>query len=154
MGILILAAGAALIIQAFISLSFFVSSVYEKEKRATFFGGLQFLCMLGLLVIFLYLARTNYFETGIGLTLLIAGLVLGILACLALLIRTGADPKALEGAKGLVVGEAKRPDEAAPCQCHAFPAAALFTPNISRDRVTRSHAPAVMPASSNVAISL
>ena len=37
------------IVQAFIGLSFFVSSIWEKERRASIFGGLQLLFMLAIL---------------------------------------------------------------------------------------------------------
>lgn len=41
--ILIFIAALALVTQAFIGLAFFVSCIWEKEKRATVFAGLQFL---------------------------------------------------------------------------------------------------------------
>ena len=45
-----------LIIQSCIGLSFFISCIWEKEKRASLFAGLQFLGMLAFLLFFLHLA--------------------------------------------------------------------------------------------------
>ena len=47
--------------QAAIGLSFFISSIYEKERRATIFGFFQFLGMLAALVIFVMLAGSGFF---------------------------------------------------------------------------------------------
>jgi reductive dehalogenase len=110
-GILILIAALALMVQAFAGFTFFVSSIFEKEKRATLYGGIQFLVILAVTIIFFFLAGTGFFETGPGLALLIGGLFVGALACLLLVTRTGGNPRALEGAKGLIVGEVKKPDE-------------------------------------------
>ena len=79
--------------------------------RAALFAGIQFLCMLGILIMFAYLARTGFFETGSGLALLIGGLALGAVACALLVARIGANPKALEGAEGLITGDVGKPDE-------------------------------------------
>ena len=43
-----------LTVQAFIGLAFFISSIWEKEERASIFGGIQFLGMLGILILFIY----------------------------------------------------------------------------------------------------
>ena len=50
------------ILQAFIGLSFFVSSIWEKERRASIFGGLQFLIMLAGLVLIIYLYTAGFFS--------------------------------------------------------------------------------------------
>ena len=70
----IAATGAS--IQAIIGLSFFISCVCEKEPRATVYSGIQFLLMLGLVVILFYLNTIGFFETNTGLTFLIIGLAL------------------------------------------------------------------------------
>ncbi len=111
LNILIFIAGTALAVQAFIGLTYFISSVWEKGKRATVFGGLQFLGMLGLFALFLYLKASGFFETGPGLVILVGGVILGALACFLLLRRTAPNKRALEGTNGLVTGEAKRYDE-------------------------------------------
>ena len=109
--ILTLIAVLALVIQAFIGLTFFISSIWEKEKRATVFAGLQFLGMFSLLILFFFLMRIDFFNTPIGFMLLIGGLVLGTIAFLGLVLRIGANPQAKQGTQGLIVGEVKRYDE-------------------------------------------
>ena len=104
-------AALALIILAFIALTFLVSSIQEKEKRATVFAGLQFVVILGLVVVLFYLRAIGYFETTVGVLVLTSALILGILAFYFLIRRSGANPRALEGSKGLIVGEVKRHDE-------------------------------------------
>jgi hypothetical protein len=75
--LLTLLAASVLILQAFIGLSYFVSSIWEKETRASIFAALQFLFMLVPVVIFFVLIlSTRFFETGLGLGVLIAGLVI------------------------------------------------------------------------------
>ena len=53
----------ALVIQAVIGLAFLVSSIWEKEPRATIFGVLQFLGMLLPIPVFIYLWRNGFFNT-------------------------------------------------------------------------------------------
>jgi reductive dehalogenase len=100
-----------LVIQALIGLSFFISCIWEKERRATVFAGLQFLLMLAVLVIYLHLVNMGFLRTGIGLVILIAGYVLAIVAAFFLMRRTAPNPRALQGTKGLIKGEVKRVDE-------------------------------------------
>lgn len=102
---------AALIGQAFIALAFFISSIWEKEKRATLFAGLQLIAMSGLMIVFLLLTRSGFFETRIGGGVLISGFILGVLTLLLLIKKTATNPKALQGTKGFIVGEVKRHDE-------------------------------------------
>jgi len=109
--ILILVVGLAFSAQAFIGLTFFVSCIWEKEKRASVFSGLQFAGMLAVLVVFLYLRSIGFFETTLGFVLLIAGFIIGALGALLLTKRTALNPRALQGAKGLIVGDVKRHDE-------------------------------------------
>lgn len=109
--ILIFLAALVLIMPAIIGLTYFVSCIWEKEKRASILAGLQFLGMLALVIILFFLAWIDFFESTAGLTLLICGLVLGALASFLLIIRFGSNPKARQGAKGLIIGEVKRPDE-------------------------------------------
>ncbi len=109
--VLIIIGAAILIIQASIGLAFFVSSIREKEKRASVLGGLQFAGMLALVLMFFYLLKTGFFDTGAGLTLLTIGIIAAVFAAFMLMRKTGANPRALEGTKGLIVGEVKRCDE-------------------------------------------
>jgi reductive dehalogenase len=109
--LLIMTAGLILFAQALIGLSFFISCLQEKERRASLFAGLQLLVMLLLLTLFLYLNGIGFFRTGPGIILLIVGLVvLGALAFF-LMRRSPPNTKALQGARGLIAGEVRRFDE-------------------------------------------
>jgi len=108
---LVLLAALGLVVQAIIGLSYFLSSIWEKERRASLFGGLQFLGMLGVLVVFLLLARAHFFSTSLGLALLVCGYVMAGLAVFFFMRKSGANANALKGARGLIRGEVKRFDE-------------------------------------------
>jgi reductive dehalogenase len=109
--ILIFLGSVALGVQAFVGLAFFISCIWEREKRATVFAGIQFIGMLALLILFLVLAFHGFFNQGFGLVLLILGYGFTGAAAFFLLRRTGANPKALEGTKGRILGDVKRFDE-------------------------------------------
>jgi reductive dehalogenase len=109
--LLILIACLVLVAQALIGLSFFISCLREKERRASFFAGLQLLGMILLLGFFFYLNSTGFLRTGAGIALLVAGLILLGLLTFSLVRRTPPNTKALLGTKGLIVGEVKRFDE-------------------------------------------
>jgi reductive dehalogenase len=108
---LVAIAGLILVAQAIIALSFFISCLREKERRASFFAGFQLLGMILLLGLFFYLHRIGFFHTGSGIALLVAGLLLGGALTFFFGRRTPPNPKALQGTKGLIVGEVKRFDE-------------------------------------------
>jgi hypothetical protein len=108
---LLFISGLALTIQAFVGLSFFISCIWEKEKRASVFAGLQFLGMLALVVVFFLLRGMGFFETAVGIVVMILVLLVGALAAFVLGRKTPANPKALEGTKGLMVGDVMRHDE-------------------------------------------
>ena len=99
------------IILAFIGLAFFISCIREREKRATFFAGLQFLGMVLVVIVFFSLKKTHFFETIPGIVLLILGFFLGLVAVYFFARKTVANQKALEGTKGLICGEVERTDE-------------------------------------------
>lgn len=101
----------ALIVQAVIGLSFFISCIWEKESRATVFAFLQFVGMSLVLVIYLLLIKMNFFDTRIGLNLLIIGYFLVIVAVILMLRKTRPNMKALKGTAGQITGEVKRFDE-------------------------------------------
>jgi reductive dehalogenase len=109
--LLIVLAALVLVVQACIGLSFFISCIWEEEKRATLFAGLQCLGMLCVLIAFLYLVRIDFFETDTGLAILIIGLLLGAVMAFIFLRRTAPNKKALAGTKGLIVGDVRRFDE-------------------------------------------
>ena len=108
--LLIFILGLALCVQAVIGLTFFISSIWEKEKRASILGGLQLLGMLVLVVLFFFLNRVEFFDKGAGLAIMICALIAGVLGSLMLFSRLGTNPRALQGTKGLIVGEVRRFD--------------------------------------------
>jgi reductive dehalogenase len=109
--VLLVIGAVGLVVQALIGLSFFVSCIWEKEQRASIFAGLQFLGMCALLLVYLLLIWIGFFRSTLGLALLIAGYLLTLSGAVVLLRRTAPNPKALQGSKGLIVGEVKREDE-------------------------------------------
>ena len=110
-GILTMIVGGALIVQAFIGLSFFVSSVWEREPKATIFSLIQFLGMSGLVAFFFYLLNVGLFETTIGIFILWLAIVSGALCLFFLIKKSPPNKKALQGTEGLIAGEVKRFDE-------------------------------------------
>jgi reductive dehalogenase len=103
--------GAGLIAQAIIGLSFFISSIWERERRAFVAGGLQFFIMLVIAVLFLYASALGFFHTALGSAILIAGFFIGIVVAFVFLHRIGVNTKALDGTGGLIVGDVSRQDE-------------------------------------------
>jgi len=109
--VLLVIGAVGLAVQSLIGLSFFISCIWEKERRAAVFAGLQFLGMCVLLIAYLLLIWSGFFQSTLGLALLTAGYLLTLSGAVVLLRRTAPNPKALQGAKGLIVGEVKREDE-------------------------------------------
>ena len=109
--ILIFILGLALCVQAFIGLSFFISSIQEREKRATVLAGLQFIGMLFLVVLFFVLNAYDFFDSGFGFGIMILALVVGAVGAILLFTRIGVNKRALQGTKGYIVGEVKQWDE-------------------------------------------
>ncbi|MCP4750515.1 MAG: hypothetical protein GY866_06455 [Proteobacteria bacterium] len=96
---------------AVVGFSYFVSSIWERERRAVLFSGLQFLGMTVLLVVFAFLQYLRFFDTDLGFKILVGTVAVGFAVVVLLWARIGTNSKALEGTKGLVVGEVKRYDE-------------------------------------------
>jgi hypothetical protein len=71
LGVLISIAALALTGLVLIGLGFLVSSVREREKKATVFAALQLAAMLILALAFFSLLRAGFFETALGIILLI-----------------------------------------------------------------------------------
>jgi reductive dehalogenase len=109
--ILIFISALALILQALIGLTFLVSCIWEKEKRASVLAALQFLLMLSLVVVFFFIKGTGFLKTAPGLICLVGLLILGASAAFLLVRKSGLNPKALDGTKGLIVGQVGRFDE-------------------------------------------
>lgn len=104
-------AAVVLALLSFIALSFLLSCIWEHEKRASFFAGLQLLCMIAVLMVLLYLRSTGLFHASAGAALLVA-LLGGIAIVFFLLVRRSpANPKALQGTRGYIAGRPKRVDE-------------------------------------------
>ena len=72
--------GVVLTAQALLGLAFLFSCIWEREKRAAFFGGLQFIGMAGFVAIVFLLKANGFYETAIGKGFLITGYDIGILA--------------------------------------------------------------------------
>ena len=93
------------------SLIFVISCINEKESRASFFAGIQFIVFGIIFIAIQYLRTTGFFDTGIGTIVLLVGFALIVIALLMLLLPIGASPKALKGTKELITGDVKRFDE-------------------------------------------
>ena len=100
-----------LAVQTFIGLAYLVSSIWEKESRATFFGGVQFLGMFGLLILFTYWQASGFFATGLGTFVLMFSCIAAVGVGVACVRQTPVNQRALEGTKGSIVGKVERFDE-------------------------------------------
>ena len=63
--ILIIIMGLVFMVQAILGLHFFVSSIWEREKRASLISGLQFFGMLALLLFYYALYSSSWWRTGV-----------------------------------------------------------------------------------------
>lgn len=109
--ILVLIAGAGLIVPAILAVSFFVSSVFEKEKRAAFLGAVQAGVMVFLAAGFFYIFLKGFFDTGSGLFALFVIIAAETGVSFLLIRRTGGNEQALKGTSGLIKGEVQQFDE-------------------------------------------
>jgi hypothetical protein len=75
------------------------------------FCGIQFLLMLGLVIVLVYLNAIGFFETKPGFTFLVLGLAFTGGLCFFLMRKAGPNPRALNGTKGLILGEVEPTDE-------------------------------------------
>lgn len=109
--ILIAALGLALVGAALFALSFLISSIHERERRASLLSGLTFAALTVLTAAFVIGALSGFFYHVVGLWLLIIALAAIVALVLLLALPIGANPMALQGTRGLIVGEVKRHDE-------------------------------------------
>ena len=109
--VLLFMTAVGLLVQAFIGLSFFISSVWEKENRATVFAAVQFIGMTVLLIIFFLLVGLGFFQTSAGIVLLIVGDIILVLAAIFMVRRTEPNRRALQGTPGYIIGKVNRFDE-------------------------------------------
>jgi reductive dehalogenase len=105
--IAILALGA----QAIIGLAYWIASVTERETRASVFAALQFFAMLVPLGLFIFWKTSRFFETPVGLKVLVIFLILSALGVFLLSRKSLPNAKALEGTRGHVAGAVQRFDE-------------------------------------------
>lgn len=109
--ILIVLAALWLAIHIFICATYFISSIWEKERRAAAFAGLQLIVPLGLFGFLFFLKGAGFIDTKGGVVMLSVGVIIIILTPLFLVIKTSRNEKALAGTKGLIVGLVQRFDE-------------------------------------------
>lgn len=109
--ILVIIFAIGLILSTIISLSFLISSIWENEKRASIFGGLQFAGILFSLIIFFTLNSLGFFETGFGAVILIFLVFLEGLLLFLFYRKTDSNIKALAGTEGYIVDQVNQFDE-------------------------------------------
>lgn len=110
-GFLFFVAALVLFGQALIGLAFFISCIYEKEKRAAFFAAVQLggmLVPIGLLFAF---KQSGFLGTAAGQVLLLCGLIFAGAAVFLLCRHTGVNPRAVLGSGGYVEEKLRRFDE-------------------------------------------
>ncbi len=100
----------SLAIVALFTLAFFISSIWERERRAALIGVVALVVLLAGEIGLFALRAVGFFQGTAGFVILLIGLVLPV-AVLLLLVGTGRNQRALQGTKGYVVGEVKRFDE-------------------------------------------
>lgn len=101
------------LVQAAVGLMFLLSSVQEKEKRATLFAFFQFLLLLLPVFLIYFLNQRGFFDTTLGIGLLLLGLVAFGASVVTLARKRGVNEEALQGTKGQIVGPVARHDERA-----------------------------------------
>ncbi len=97
--------------QALIGLSFLISCIWEKEKRATFYALLQFLGMAALFILFIVFIQHDFSGTTLGNQIFLSGFISALILAFLLLRRTKINQNALKGTKGLILGKVERQDE-------------------------------------------
>ncbi len=100
-----------LVVQAFIGLAFFISSIWEKEKRATLFGGIQLIAMVIPIPVFYYMYSTGWFNSITGVTILVFFILSASLILYLFIRKSVGNEKALKGAAGYLLGKTKQFDE-------------------------------------------
>lgn len=108
---LVIIFSTGLVLQALIGLAFFISSIWEKEKRASLFGGLQLFVMICLVIFFFYLNAVSFFNTGVGTVILVLMVLFETALSFLFLRKTPVNTKALAGTKGLFADSVNQFDE-------------------------------------------
>ena len=100
-----------LILLTLIGVSFLISSIWEKEPRATVWAGIQLVPLILLSLYFIYLWHSGTLNTPNGLFWLSAILVFGLLGIWLCARKTASNTDALSGTSGLIKGTVERFDE-------------------------------------------
>ena len=96
---------------ALFTLTFVISSVWEREKRAALLGGAIFVALLGVYLVVANLRSSGAFEGLSGLLFLLAILAVTVAPVILLTRRTGRNLRALDGTGGYIRGDVQRFDE-------------------------------------------
>ncbi len=110
-GILTIIAGIILSGFLFITLSFFISSLWERERRAAIFAFSQCLISACVLSFFYYLLSSGFFKELLGIFILAVFIIAILIGILLISIKTSKNQKALLGTKGYISGSVERFDE-------------------------------------------
>ena len=100
-----------LILQALIGFAFLISSIWEREKRASVFGALQFLGLICPVIGFIYIHSTGFFNSKIGVYMLTLLFFCWVVALILFCRKTSPNKKALKGTSGYISGHVTRFDE-------------------------------------------
>ncbi|MBN2401188.1 MAG: reductive dehalogenase [Spirochaetes bacterium] len=110
--ILIIIGAIGLAVQMVIGLSFFISCIIEKEKRAVIAASIQFIGMFILFGLYLIFIQEGFFDTTAGRTTLLVVYIITALFAFLLIRKTKANTKTILGTKGLITADdVKRFDE-------------------------------------------
>ncbi len=95
-----------------LTLSMVVSSIWERERRAALYSAAMLALSLVPIAAILVLDRRGFFAAGLGLSLLVGGLFVGLVVFLGtFIVKIGRNPRAARGTAGYVVGNVERYDE-------------------------------------------
>ena len=90
---------------------FFLYSLQENEKQASFRAFILFVFLLGVTLLFALLCQMSFFSSSSGALLLILGNICAAIILLILTWKTPRNKRALNGSKGYIVDDVKRFDE-------------------------------------------
>lgn len=108
LSIVVLCASGTLV---FIGLTYVISSIGEREQRASMFAGFQLLILTAVFVILGYAVTSGFFGTSGGIATLIGIIILGGAAGAIFILPIGKNHQAELGTKGLIQGEVTGYDE-------------------------------------------
>lgn len=95
----------------FLAGSFWYYSVVEREKRASLWACMQFILLALVLLIFIMLLTSSFFQSTPGTPLLIIGNICTFAILAFITYKTEPNKRALNGSEGYVVDEVERFDE-------------------------------------------